>query len=140
MRGADLLVNLTNDAWFGKTSAPYHHLSMAVMRAVENRRPLLRAANTGFSAVIQPQGKIVAMSDLFKEATEAKKAWISAEAAAGVHEIEVCSFVPAKLIPQFVDAEEVLAHANAVAGLTPVVLVPNFKGCERAIAAGARRR
>ena len=71
--------------------------------------------------------------------TAAKKAWISAEAAAGVHEIEVCSFVPAKLIPQFVDAEEVLAHANAVPALTPVVLVPNFKGCERALAAGARR-
>jgi len=71
--------------------------------------------------------------------TEVKKAWISAEAAAGVHEIEVCSFVPAKLIPQFVDAEEVLAHANSVAGLTPVVLVPNFKGCERALAAGGRR-
>ena len=71
--------------------------------------------------------------------TAAKKAWISAEAAAGVHEIEVCSFVPAKLIPQFVDAEEVLAHANAVPGLTAVVLVPNFKGCERALAAGARR-
>jgi len=69
----------------------------------------------------------------------AKKAWISAEAAAGVHRIEVCSFVPAKLIPQFVDAEEVLAHANAIPGLTPVVLVPNFKGCERALAAGARR-
>jgi len=71
--------------------------------------------------------------------TAAKKAWISAEAAAGVHEIEVCSFVPAKLIPQFVDAEEVLAHANSVAGLTAVVLVPNLKGCERAIGAGARR-
>ena len=71
--------------------------------------------------------------------TEVKKAWISAEAAAGVHEIEVCSFVPAKLIPQFVDAEEVLTYANSVAGLTPVVLVPNFKGCERAIAAGGRR-
>ena len=71
--------------------------------------------------------------------TAAKKAWISAEAAAGVHEIEVCSFVPAKLIPQFVDAEEVLAHANSIPGLTPVVLVPNFKGCERALAAGARR-
>ena len=69
----------------------------------------------------------------------AKKAWISAEAAAGVHQIEVCSFVPAKLIPQFVDAAEVLAHANAIPGLTPVVLVPNFKGCERALAAGARR-
>jgi hydroxymethylglutaryl-CoA lyase len=71
--------------------------------------------------------------------TVAKRAWISAEAAAGVRAIEVCSFVPAKLIPQFVDAEEVLAHANAIPGLTSVVLVPNFKGCERALAAGARR-
>ena len=71
--------------------------------------------------------------------TEAKKAWISAEAAAGVRSIEVCSFVPAKLIPQFVDADEVLAHANAIPRLTPVVLVPNLKGCERALAAGARR-
>jgi len=71
--------------------------------------------------------------------TAAKNAWISAEAAAGVHAIEVCSFVPAKLLPQFVDAEEVLAHANAIPGLTPVVLVPNFRGCERALAAGARR-
>jgi hydroxymethylglutaryl-CoA lyase len=71
--------------------------------------------------------------------TAAKKAWISAEAAAGVRAIEVCSFVPAKLIPQFVDADEVLAHANAIPGMTPVVLVPNLKGCERALAAGARR-
>jgi hydroxymethylglutaryl-CoA lyase len=71
--------------------------------------------------------------------TAAKKAWISAEAAAGVRAIEVCSFVPAKLIPQFVDAEEVLAHANTIPGMTAVVLVPNFKGCERALAAGARR-
>jgi len=71
--------------------------------------------------------------------TAAKQAWISAEAAAGVHAIEVCSFVPAKLIPQFVDAEEVLAYANAIPGLTPVVLVPNLRGCERALGAGARR-
>jgi len=71
--------------------------------------------------------------------TAAKQAWISGEAATGVQAIEVCSFVPAKLIPQFVDAEEVLAYANAVPGLTPVVLVPNFRGCERALAAGARR-
>jgi hydroxymethylglutaryl-CoA lyase len=70
--------------------------------------------------------------------TAAKKAWISAEAAAGVCKIEVCSFVPAKVIPQFVDAEVVLAHANSIPGLTPVVLVPNLKGCERALAAGAR--
>jgi apolipoprotein N-acyltransferase len=65
--GAEVLVNLTNDAWFGKTSAPYQHLSMAVFRAVENRRPLIRAANTGFSALINPKGKIIERSGLFRE-------------------------------------------------------------------------
>lgn len=70
--------------------------------------------------------------------TAAKKAWISTGAAGGVHAIEVCSFVPAKLIPQFADAKEVLAYANAIPGMTPVVLAPNFKDCERALAAGAR--
>jgi hydroxymethylglutaryl-CoA lyase len=71
--------------------------------------------------------------------TAAKRAWIGAEAAAGVRAIEVGSFVPAKLIPQFVDAEEVLAYANAIPGMTAVVLVPNYRGCDRALAAGARR-
>lgn len=66
--GASLLINLTNDAWFGMTSAPYQHFSMAVFRAVENRRPLVRAANTGFSAFITPQGKIVQATELFSEA------------------------------------------------------------------------
>ncbi len=65
--GAKLLVNLTNDAWYGMTSAPYQHLSMAVFRAVENRRPLIRAANTGFSALIDPKGKVIERSELFKE-------------------------------------------------------------------------
>ncbi|MFH0845632.1 MAG: apolipoprotein N-acyltransferase [Pseudomonadota bacterium] len=65
--GAGILVNLTNDAWFGMTSAPYQHLSMAVLRAVENRRPLVRAANTGISAIIGPEGKIISQSDLFME-------------------------------------------------------------------------
>jgi apolipoprotein N-acyltransferase len=66
-KGAEILVNLTNDAWFGKTSAPYQHLSMAVFRAVENKRPLIRAANTGFSAFITSKGKIIEMSRLFEE-------------------------------------------------------------------------
>jgi apolipoprotein N-acyltransferase len=66
--GANILVNLTNDAWFGRTSAPYQHLSMAVFRAVENRRPLLRAANTGFSAVVSPCGRIRKKSPLFSQA------------------------------------------------------------------------
>ncbi len=69
MAGANLLVNLTNDAWFGSTSAPYQHLSMTVFRAVENRLPLIRAANTGFSAFIRPQGEIIALSTLFNEKT-----------------------------------------------------------------------
>lgn len=65
--GAQILVNLTNDAWFGRTSAPYQHLSMAVFRAVENKRPLIRAANTGFSAFIDADGRIKDRSPLFKE-------------------------------------------------------------------------
>jgi apolipoprotein N-acyltransferase len=67
-KGANILVNLTNDAWFGMTSAPYQHLSMTVMRSVENRLPIVRAANTGFSAFITPWGEILAQSDLFTEA------------------------------------------------------------------------
>jgi len=65
--GANILVNLTNDAWFGTTSAPYQHLSMAVFRSVENHRPMIRAANTGFSAFIGPQGKILELSGLFQQ-------------------------------------------------------------------------
>jgi apolipoprotein N-acyltransferase len=66
-KGAEILVNLTNDAWFGRTSAPYQHLSMAVFRAVENGRPMIRAANTGFSAFIGPQGRLMTRSQLFRE-------------------------------------------------------------------------
>jgi apolipoprotein N-acyltransferase len=68
-KGADVLVNLTNDAWFGASSAPYQHLSMSVFRAVENRRPLIRAANTGFSAIIDSRGRIMDRTDLFEEET-----------------------------------------------------------------------
>ena len=71
--------------------------------------------------------------------TEAKMAWISAEAAAGVREIEVCSFVPATLIPQFTDADAVVRHALGIPGLSVAALVPNYKGAERAIAAGVHK-
>lgn len=63
--GANLLVTITDDAWFGDTSAPYQHLSMAVFRAVETGRFLIRSANTGISAVISPTGKILASTKLF---------------------------------------------------------------------------
>ncbi len=62
--GTDILVNITNDAWFGETSAPRQHFSMAVFRAVENRRALARAANTGISGFIDPVGRIIKTSDL----------------------------------------------------------------------------
>ena len=58
-KGANFLVNITNDSWFGNGSGPYQHFAACVFRAVENRRYLLRAANTGVSAVIAPSGKIL---------------------------------------------------------------------------------
>jgi len=71
--------------------------------------------------------------------TESKIAWIAAEAAAGVAEIEVTSYVPPKLIPQFVDADEVSRRALAVPGLTVAALIPNFKGAERGLALGVHK-
>ena len=69
--GAHLLVNITNDAWFGRTSAPYQHMSMAVLRAAENRVSLARAANTGISTFIGGDGRILWTSPLEEEAGQA---------------------------------------------------------------------
>jgi apolipoprotein N-acyltransferase len=66
--GANMITTITNDAWFGRTAAPYQHFSMAVFRAVENRVPVARAANTGVSGFIDAQGNILATSDIFTEA------------------------------------------------------------------------
>jgi apolipoprotein N-acyltransferase len=66
--GASLLVNITNDAWYGRTAAPHQHFSMTVFRAVENRRSLVRAANTGISGCVDPTGRISAQTDLFEDA------------------------------------------------------------------------
>jgi hydroxymethylglutaryl-CoA lyase len=71
--------------------------------------------------------------------TEIKKAWCTGEAEAGVREIEVCSFVPVKLLPQFADAAEVVAHALSLDGLTVAALAPNSKGAERAMELGVHK-
>ena len=72
-RGALLLVNVTNDAWFGRSLAPYQHLTAALFRAVENGRWLVRCANTGISALISPTGRVTARSSLFvREVLEGK--------------------------------------------------------------------
>ncbi len=71
--------------------------------------------------------------------TAHKLAWISALHQSGVREIEVCSFVPAKLLPQMADAADVVRHAVALPNWTVMALVPNLKGAEAALAAGAHK-
>ena len=66
--GARLLITITNDAWYGKTAGPYQHFSIAVLRAVENRRTLVRAANTGISGFIDPAGRVLSPTPLMDEA------------------------------------------------------------------------
>ena len=72
-------------------------------------------------------------------ATEDKKRWITALAAAGMPEIEVGSFVPASVLPQLADTAELVSHARAIDGLAVAVLVPNLRGAENALAVGPHK-
>jgi apolipoprotein N-acyltransferase len=63
-KGADVFINVTNDAWFGKTAEPYLHLALAIFRTVENRRYMIRSTNTGVSAFIDANGRIVSATSL----------------------------------------------------------------------------
>jgi apolipoprotein N-acyltransferase len=74
--GANLLVNITNDAWFGRSSAPYQHLSMITLRSVENRIYTVRAANTGISAIIDPVGRITAKTSIFERTALSGKIYL----------------------------------------------------------------
>jgi len=78
-KGANLIVTVTNDAWFGRTSAPYQHFSMAVFRAIENRVPVARSANTGISGFIDSRGRIIQKSDIFVKASLTKKIYVGNE-------------------------------------------------------------
>jgi apolipoprotein N-acyltransferase len=71
--GANFLINITNDAWFGKSAASYQHMSMGALRAVENRVPIVRAANTGISGTIDANGALRDETDLFVEAAKITK-------------------------------------------------------------------
>lgn len=68
--GADFMVTITNDAWFGKSAAPFQHFGMVVLRAVENRLAFARAANTGVSGFIDPYGRILLATPIFAERAE----------------------------------------------------------------------
>ncbi|EFI35705.1 apolipoprotein N-acyltransferase [Desulfonatronospira thiodismutans ASO3-1] len=68
-QGANVLINISNDAWFGDTSAPRQHLHLSVLRAVEQGRYVVRSTNTGISAFIDPSGRVYESTPLFQEAT-----------------------------------------------------------------------
>ncbi|MCX7770697.1 MAG: apolipoprotein N-acyltransferase [Proteobacteria bacterium] len=66
-KGANVLVNITNDAWFGNSPAPYQHFSMSIFRAVENRKFLIRVANTGITGIISPWGEVQSKTSLYED-------------------------------------------------------------------------
>jgi apolipoprotein N-acyltransferase len=66
--GSELLTTITNDAWFGKTSAPHQHFEQAAMRAIEEGRYLVRSANTGISGIVDPYGRVLAATEIFQPA------------------------------------------------------------------------
>lgn len=75
---SDLLVNITNDAWFGDSTEPWIHLALSQLRAIEHRRFFVRSTNSGVSAVFDPVGRVVVHGDTFREeALRAEIAWLS---------------------------------------------------------------
>lgn len=73
LKGANLLVNLTNDAWFGRSIAPYQHLLVSVPRTIETRRYMIRSTNTGVSAFIDSAGRVIYKSEIFEDAAVKKE-------------------------------------------------------------------
>ena len=71
LNGSELLTTITNDAWYGETSAPFQHFELARMRAIEQGRYLIRAANTGISGIVDPYGRVLARTNLFETTTVA---------------------------------------------------------------------
>ena len=78
--GATALVTITNDAWYGDTSAPWQHFRAARFRAAENRRPLLRAAITGVSALIAPDGAVASQLGVGEQGDPARRGRAAARA------------------------------------------------------------
>ena len=64
--GSQLVTTITNDAWFGRTSAPYQHFAQASMRAIEEGRYMVRSANTGISGIVDPYGRVLEQSGIYE--------------------------------------------------------------------------
>ena len=110
---------------------------------MKNANPISKANNVAATkreawvCEVGPRDGLQILAEIMP--TRSKLDWIAAEAATGVPEIEVCSFVPPKLLPQFEDAEEVARAALGHPGLTVTALVPNLRGAERAFQAGVHK-
>jgi apolipoprotein N-acyltransferase len=65
-QGSEMLTTITNDAWYGNSSAAYQHFDMAMMRAIEQGRYLVRSANTGISGIVDPYGRVLVRTNLFE--------------------------------------------------------------------------
>lgn len=74
--GANLLINVSNDAWFNDSPAPWQHLQLSAMRSIEQGRYMIRSTNTGLSAMIDPAGRIRDIGPLFKDYASAHKVWL----------------------------------------------------------------
>jgi hydroxymethylglutaryl-CoA lyase len=101
------------------------------------QHPLLSPSPQILISEVGPRDGLQSVKSIMHTAD--KKRWITALYEAGLREIEVCSFVPPKLLPQMADAAEVVAHALTLPGLTVMALVPNLRGAEAALAAGVHK-
>ncbi len=79
LSGADALVNISNDAWFGWTASPYQHAMMAVVSAASERKPLLRSANTGISLISDPLGRILSSTHLYEDQVLPGDVWVDSD-------------------------------------------------------------
>ena len=107
--GSELLTTITNDAWFGRTSAPYQHFAQASMRAIENGRYLVRSANTGISGVVDPYGRVVARSRIFEPVVMVSQARF----------LQTSTF--------YTRHGDVFAYASVVAAVTMLVFAPRSR-------------
>lgn len=103
--GSELLTTITNDGWYGNSSAPFQHFELASMRAVEQGRYLARAANTGISGVVDPYGRVVARSGIFEQ----------------VGMVEEARFLTARTV--YATVGDVVVYASIVLTLAALVIV-----------------
>jgi apolipoprotein N-acyltransferase len=109
-QGSELLTTITNDGWYGHSSAPHQHFQLASMRAIEQGRYLARAANTGISGVVDPYGRVVARSGIFEQ----------------VGMVEEVRFLTTRTI--YAQIGDVVAYASIALTLLALVMVRAGRG------------